>query len=109
MYGWSIEEKYEYDGNGLLLRTAHYSPDNTLYSEIKYTYNDENELVSEVETYYRDNDENDIYETRYTYDSNGRKSSETHISNDVKTEYITYEYNDNSKLVKQSEYKYYAE
>ena len=107
VYGWSSEEKYEYDKNGLLLRTAHYSSDNTLYYEIKYTYNDENELVLEVENHYRDNDENDIYETRYTYAPNGKKASETFISNGTKMKYISYEYDDKSNLVKESYYKYY--
>ena len=104
---WSSEEKYEYDENGLLLRTDYYAPDNTLYYEIKYEYNDESELISETKVIYRDNGEIDVYETRYTYDSNGRKTSETQISNEFKKEYISYEYDDDSNLVRQSDYKYY--
>jgi len=106
-YGWSSEEKYDYNENSLLLRTVHYSPDNTIFSEIKYEYNDESELISETKVIYRDNGEIDVYETHYTYDSNGRKTSETNISNDIKAKYIHYEYDDNSNLVKQSEYEYY--
>ena len=107
MYGWSSEEKYEYDENGLLLRTAHYAPDNTLYFEIKYEYNNESEIISEIKKIYRDSGEIDVYETNYTYAPNGKKASETNIFNDFKTEYITYEYDDDSNLIKQSNYKYY--
>ena len=107
MYGWSSEEKYEYDENGLLLRTANYAPDNKLYFEIKYKYNNESEIISEIKKIYRDSGEIDVYETNYTYAPNGKKASETYISNGIKNECITYEYDANSNLIKQSHYKYY--
>lgn len=106
-FGWSSEERYDYDENGLLLKTVDYASDNTISSEIKYDYNDESELISETQIYYRDNDSIDIYEIHYTYDSNGNKTSETNITNDIKTKAVYYEYDDNSNLVKQSDYEYY--
>ncbi len=106
-YGWSNKEEYDYNENGLLLRTVHYNPDNEASSETEYKYNDRAEVISEIKTVYSENENDYIYETCYTYDKNGNKTSETHISNGFKTEYISYGYDGASRLIEQSEYKYY--